>query len=506
MNVKQILTVVAISATTAVASVWGYNKVTQKSFNGTQDVTKLPVNYAGFSGFNNSPNNSLDFTVAATAATPAVVHIKAKTNAKKMSNNLPKQRNPFGDFFGGGDIFEEFFGPRMQMIPEQKASGSGVLISEDGYIVTNNHVVQGADEITVTLTNKKNYKATVVGTDANSDLAVIKIEGNGLPYLVYGNSDEAKLGQWVLAIGYPLNLDVTVTAGIVSAKARNIGIIGSDRNEQVKAPVESFIQTDAAVNPGNSGGALINTNGEFIGVNTAISSQNGSYIGYSYAIPINIVKKVVNDIIKYGTVQRAFIGITYPSENISEEQKKAEGIKDGEGVYVLDVSSTGAAANSGIKKGDFITKINDTKVESGPEMVEQIARFKPGDKVNITYTRDGKVMTTSVVLKNKANTTSVVKQTSALENIGAEFATVDKKVAQANEISGGVVVKKITGGSMSKSRIEAGFVIISVNGTEVKTVEEFNAAIKASKGTVYLEGIYPGYGETYRYPLTLETE
>jgi S1-C subfamily serine protease len=327
-----------------------------------------------------------------------------------------------------------------------------------------------------------------------------------LPYLVYGNSDESKLGQWVLAIGYPLNLDVTVTAGIVSAKARNIGIIGSDRNEQVKAPIESFIQTDAAVNPGNSGGALINTNGEFIGVNTAISSQNGSYIGYSYAIPINIVKKVVSDLIKYGTVQRAFLGITYAPENLTDEQKKTEGIKEGDGVFVLEVSATGAAANSGIKKGDFITKINDARVETGPEMVEQIARFKPGDKVNITYTRDGKTMTTSVVLKNKANTTAVVKQSSVLENIGAEFATVDKKVAQANEIAGGVVVKKITGGSMGKSRIEAGFVIMSVNGTEIKTVEDFNAAIKAAKGTVYLEGIYPGYGDTYRYPLVLETD
>jgi S1-C subfamily serine protease len=369
-------------------------------------------------------------------------------------------------------------------------------------------VVAGADEITVTLNNKKTYKATVIGTDANTDLAVIKVEATGLPYLIYGNSDDAKLGQWVLAIGYPLNLDVTVTAGIVSAKARNIGIINTNNNADAKNPVESYIQTDAAVNPGNSGGALINLNGEVIGINSAIASQTGSYIGYSYAIPINLAKKVVNDIIKYGTVQRAYLGVNYAQQDLmSEEQKIKEGIKDGEGVYVNGAVEGGAAAGAGIKKGDYITKINGTKVISGPEMAEQIARYKPNDKVSITYTRDGKENTVNVVLKNKLNTTAIVKEASNNEKLGGEFAVVDKKTAKENEIEGGVIIKKITGGSLKKSRVQEGFVILSVNGNEIKDMDDFNNILKASKGTIYIEGIYPGSGTvTYRYPLRLDEE
>jgi len=505
MKLKQILAVVAISATTAVASVWGFGKLVQNKFNGTQDASKIPANYAGYFGKNNVPA-SMDFTAAATTATPAVVHIKTKTKAKQVTNNLPRQKNPFSDMFGG-DMFEEFFnGPRMSVIPEQKASGSGVIISDDGFIITNNHVVAGADEIMVTLTNKKSYKATVIGTDVNTDLAVIKVEASGLPYLIYGNSDDTKLGQWVLAIGYPLNLDVTVTAGIVSAKARNIGIINPNNGDnKSSSPVESFIQTDAAVNPGNSGGALINLNGEVVGINSAIASQTGSYIGYSYAIPINLAKKVVNDIIKYGTVQRAYLGLTYASDAMTDEQKKQAGVKEGDGVYITDVLEGGAAAAVGIKKGDFVTKINGVGVNAAPEMVEQIARYKPSDKISITYNRDGKESTVNVTLKNKLNTTAVVKTSSTLEKLGGEFATVDKKVAQANEISGGVVIKKISG-ALQKSRIQEGFVVTSVNGTEVKTVDDFTAAIKNAKGTIYLDGIYPGFTESYRYPVKLDDE
>lgn len=299
MKLKNILLVVFISATTAFLSVWGYSKWMGSKFSGFQEQGKLPVNYAGFFDKNNNNAGPVDFTAAATSSTPAVVHIKTRTKQRQVSNNLPKQKNPFSDFFGDTDPFSDFFnGPRV--IPEQRASGSGVIISNDGYIVTNNHVVDGADEINVTLTNRKTYKASVVGADPNSDLAVIKIDGgSSLPYLVYGNSDEVRLGQWVLAVGYPLNLDVTITAGIVSAKARSIGINKGDR------PIESFIQTDAAVNPGNSGGALINTTGELIGINSAIASPTGSYAGYSYAIPVNIVKKIVNDLVKFGAVQRA---------------------------------------------------------------------------------------------------------------------------------------------------------------------------------------------------------
>ena len=503
MNLKNILTIVGVSATTALVSVFGYSKLMQNQYGSIQEPGKIPANYAGFFGNNNSPASNIDFTSACVTATPAVVHIKTMTKAKQITNNTPQQKNPFGDMFGG-DLFDQFFnGPRVQTIPEQRASGSGVIISEDGLIVTNNHVVNGADEITITLTNKKTYKATVVGTDPSSDLAVLKIDEKNLPYLVYGNSDDAKLGQWVLAIGYPLNLDVTVTAGIVSAKSRSINI----NEKQSSTPVESFIQTDAAVNPGNSGGALINTNGELIGINSAIASPTGSYAGYSYAIPVNIVKKVVNDIIKFGTVQRAFIGISYPNEGMSDEEKAKLGIKDVDGVYVMETPVGGAANLAGIKKGDVVTKINGVKVTTGPELVEQVARYKPGDKITITYLRDGKESTVNVTLKNKVGNTDVVKTQSILESLGAELENVDKKVAAANDISGGVLVKKIKDGLLKATKMQDGFVITSVDDQEIKNLDDLQKALKDAKGnTVRLMGIYPGFQGTYAYPLTLSGE
>jgi len=504
MKLKNILAIIAISATTAILSVWGFSKYSQSRwYAGTQEPGKLPVNYAGFFG-TNAPGSTVDFTGAAMSATPAVVHIKTRTKARQVSNNLPRRGgNPFGDLFGGDDAFGDIFGNGPRMIPEQQASGSGVIISEDGYIVTNNHVIDGASEINITLPNKKTYKATVVGTDPSSDIAVVKIDARGLPYLVYGNSDDAKLGQWVLAIGYPLNLDVTVTAGIVSAKSRSIGI----NSRQSKYSVESFIQTDAAVNPGNSGGALINTNGELIGINSAIASLTGYYSGYSYAIPVNIIKKVVNDIMKYGTVQRAFLGIQYAPEGLSDEEKKENGIKDGDGVFITEVPEGGAAEMGGIKKGDFITKVNGAAVTTGPEMVEQVARYKPGDKITLTYTRDGKENTTSLTLKNKAGNMDIVKNTSMIEKLGADLQDVDKKVAAANELQGGVVVKKINAGPLKNSRMQEGFVITSVNGSAVKNMDDLKIALAEIRGgTAYFEGVYPGYTDSYRYPVKLDTE
>ena len=501
MRLNNILAVVAISATTAVLSVWGYGKVLEHQSAGIQESGKVPANYAGFYGNAPAGGGAVDFTPAATSATPAVVHIKTKTKARQVSNNSSNSRgrNPFSDFFGE-DLDGFFGGPRT--IPEQRASGSGVVITDDGYIITNNHVVEGADEINVTLANKKSYKATVIGTDASSDIAVIKIEGKGLPYLVYGNSDETKLGQWVLAIGYPLNLDVTVTAGIVSAKSRSIGI--NDRQSQTA--IESFIQTDAAVNPGNSGGALINTNGELIGINSAIASPTGSYAGYSYAIPVNIVKKVVTDIVKFGTVQRAFIGIQYPKDDLTDEQKKQYGVdyKEGEGVFISDVPTEGAAAAAGLKKGDIVTKINGVAISSGPQLQEQVTLYKPGDKISITYVRNGKESTVPLILKNKAGNTSVVKITGILEKLGAELATVDTKTATANQINGGVVVKKINDGLLKKTRMQEGFIITSVNDQEIKTVADLDKALSLNKGRkVKIEGVYPGFENTYPYPLDL---
>ena len=501
MKLSNILTIMAISAFTAIVSVWGYSKYNERQSAGLQDSWKVPVNYVGFNG-TNSPASSIDFTPAATSATPAVVHIKTKTKAKQVSNNSQQQRrNPFSDLFG--DDFDSYFnGPRM--IPEQKASGSGVLITDDGYIITNNHVVDGADEINVTLANKKSYKASVIGTDASSDLAVIKIVGKGLPYLIYGNSDETKLGQWVLAIGYPLNLDVTVTAGIVSAKSRSIGI-NQRQTGSANTAIESFIQTDAAVNPGNSGGALINTNGELVGINSAISSPTGSYAGYSYAIPVNIVKKVVTDIVKFGTVQRAYIGIQY-NENISDEQKKELGTayKEGEGVYVIDVPTDGAASVAGIKKGDIVTKVNGVAVTSGPELQEQVTRFKPGDKITLTYFRNSKENTVNLTLKNKAGNTQIVKTTGILEKLGAELTAIDSKTASANQISGGVMVKKIGEGLLKKTRMQEGFIITSVNDQEIKSVADLDKILSINKGRkVKIEGVYPGFESTYPYPLDL---
>ncbi len=508
MNPKSILAVVAISASTAVLSVWGYGKLVERQHAGDQEAGKLPVNYAGFFGNNNNAGAVVDFTPAATTATPAVVHIKTKTKARQASNNnRQRQRNPFSDLFG--DDFGDFFGgPRV--IPEQQASGSGVLITEDGYIVTNNHVIDGADEINVTLSNKKSYKASVIGADPSSDLAVIKIEGKGLPYLVYGNSDEMKLGQWVLAIGYPLNLDVTVTAGIVSAKSRSIGING----RQSQTPVESFIQTDAAVNPGNSGGALINTSGELIGINSAIASPTGSYAGYSYAIPVNIVKKIVTDMVKFGTVQRAYIGIQYaPLENMSDEEKRqmekelGVAFKEGEGVYATEIPAGGAAAIAGLKKGDIVTKINGTPVTNGPELQEQVARYKPGDKISLTYKRGGKENTATITLKNKAGNTDVVKNSSLIEKLGGTLENLDKKTALANEIAGGVLVKKVGEGLLKKSRMQDGFVITGINGKEIKNLDELKEALATLKsGTIRLDGFYPGFEGSYTYPLNLGDE
>jgi len=488
-----------ISASTAVASMWGYNKFVQKEtyvYNeASGQEVKVPANYAQFNGATNTP---VDFTAAASAAIPATVHIKTKTNAQ-ATNNLPR-RNPFSDLFGDG--FDDLFGDRSRSLP-QMASGSGVIISDDGYIVTNNHVVEGADDITVTLSNRKSFKAKVIGTDPSTDLSIIKIEAKGLPFLLYGNSDEAKIGQWVLAVGYPLNLEATVTAGIVSAKGRTLDI----NRRQSKNPIESFIQTDAAVNPGNSGGPLITTDGKLLGINSAIASPTGSYAGYSFTIPVNIVKKVVADLMKFGTVQRAYLGINYAPDNISEDVKKQNGIKDGEGVYVSSVIKDGGAALAGIKEGDFITKIEGTPINSAADLVGQIAIYRPGDKINVTYVHDGKEANTKVTLKNITGTTDMVK-TSVLDKLGADLETVNKKDATTYGIKGGVRIKSIDDkGAFSKTRIEEGFVITKINNKEVLSVDDVRKEIeKVAAGSVKIEGVYPGYEGVYPYTIKIGSE
>jgi len=504
MKFKQVLLIVAISSGSALASVWGYSKFAHKEVVAIQSDSKVPANYAGFLDGNvaNAPIN-IDFTQAASTSVQAVVHIKTKIAAQKVSNDLPRSNRSQG---GIDNWLDQFFDFGPQMIPEQRASGSGVLISDDGYIVTNNHVVSDqnggvAGEIMVTLHNKKTYKARLIGKDPSSDIAVLKIDGTGFSYLVYGNSDDVKIGQWVLAIGYPLTLETTVTAGIVSAKGRSIGINQRQTRGTNVSPVESFIQTDAAVNQGNSGGALVTTDGKLVGINSAILAPNGTYAGYSFAIPVNIAKKIVNDIVEFGDVQRGYLGIQYAS-NLSESQMKELGIKENEGVYVSAVPTDGGAYAAGIKKGDIITKVNNTSVSSGIEMSAQIAGFRPNDKVQMSYLRAGKEYNTTVTLKAKVS--AIEESTAAGDIIGADLANLDSKKADEYDVSGGVVVKKIKeGGKLSETKMDEGFVITSVNGRPVKSIDELGKILNSAVGTVKLEGFYPGFRGSYTYPLDL---
>ncbi len=505
MKTKNVLLTVMISALTTFGMIWGYGKFfRQDNSYGGQQPGEFPANYryAGLYDGTNPPNN-VDFTAASSASIPAVVHIKTKTNAK-ASNGLPRVRqNPFSDFFDD-EMFEQLFGGRGT-IPEQRASGSGVIISDQGIIVTNNHVVNNADEINVTLANKKTYKATVIGTDPSYDLAVIKIEASGLPYLVYGNSDDVKIGQWVLAIGYPLNLETTVTAGIVSAKARSLGL-NRDRSGNPGGGVESYLQTDAAVNMGNSGGALVNTEGKLIGVNSAIASPTGYYSGYSYAIPVNIVKKVVDDIIKFGTVQRAYLGINFiNATDYTDEQKRREGIPlNAFGIYVSDIPKDGGAYEAGIRKGDIIKKINGVEISSSAELQEQISRYKPGDKVPVTYMRDNKETTVTVALKNKAGTYDIVTRNTLFETLGAEFITLPAAKAQELGVKGGVIVRRINPGAIhDQTRMKDGFIILKINGKNANSVEQMKELIGAER-SITITGFYPGYDGLYEYPVTLD--
>ena len=511
MKLKHVFLTVLISAVTTLGVVWGYNNYVKanNTFAG-QEKGSVPSNYklSGLTDNTNIPPGAIDFTQPAAAALPTVVHIKTKTNAKQVSNNLPRTqpKNPFSDLFDD-DMLQQFFGNRNGgYVPEQRASGSGVIISQDGFIVTNNHVVENADELTVTLSNKKTYSAKVVGRDPAYDLAVIKVDATGLPFLLYGNSDDVKIGQWVLALGYPLNLETTVTAGIVSAKSRSLGL---NKSTKTNSAVESFIQTDAAVNQGNSGGALINTSGELVGINSAIASPTGYYSGYSYAIPVNIVKKVVDDLIKYGNVQRGFLGVsTFNTYDLSEEEKTKLNLKySGDGLVVTGVSDNSAAVEAGLKKGDIIKSVNGTNVTLPSELQEVVTRYKPSDKIKILYSRDGKDVTTIATLKNTLGTFAIVKQENTiLSKMGADFANLDPKKAKEYGVPGGVVVKKINDGPLSdQSRMRDGFIIVKLNDKDIKNMDELNKAVSAAK-TITITGFYPGSDGLYDYPISLDNE
>lgn len=496
MTVKQSFATVVLAAATSLGSLWGYNHYQQAHLSAldTPETASIfrKANYTGTA----APDPTVDFEKAATKAVPSVVHIKTLTKARQAS--MPDlQNSPFRDFFG--DDFDDLFGGRgnMQAQP-QRASGSGVIISTDGYIVTNNHVVDGADELSVTLSNNKTYKGKVVGKDASSDLAVVKIDAGNLPFLNFANSDNVHLGQSVLAIGYPLNLDVTVTSGIVSAKSRSIGI--NSRNS--KAPLEAFIQTDAAINPGNSGGALVNIDGDLIGINSAIASPTGSYAGYGYAIPANMVKRVAADIIKFGSAKRAYLGIMFGSSQMTDEDRQKNGVKDGDGVFVMDVAQNSAAADAGIRKGDFITKINGSTINTSTEIIEKVAAMRPGDKVSITFQRNGAEKTATATLKGESGVYASLKE-QAVESLGATLETLPRAQAAQLGITGGVAVKALSQGVLTEqTRIKEGFIVTKINNQKVSTVDELQDALQKAGSSAIISGIYPGNPQReYQYAL-----
>jgi Do/DeqQ family serine protease len=432
-----------------------------------------------------------DFTVAAEMTINAVVHIKSTqhTQAERYSSGDP--------------FFDQFFGYRGQSQPQTKVGyGSGVIISSDGYIVTNNHVIDNSDEIEVTLNDNRTFKAVLVGTDPATDIALLKVDETDLPIIKFGNSDDLKVGEWVLAVGNPFMLNSTVTAGIVSAKARSIGMSNN------KLSIESFLQTDAAVNPGNSGGALVNTSGELVGINTAIFSQTGNYAGYSFAVPSSIVSKVVTDIKQYGTVQRAVLGIQIM--DVNAELAKEKGLKMTEGVYVGGVNDGGAAAQAGIKEGDVITAVNGVTVKSVSTLQEQVNRYRPGDQIPVGLVRDGKSLTLNVTLKNQSGNTEVVK-TPTIAALGATFKELtDKERTQLGLRSTGVRVVDITNGKFRNVGMRSDFIILKINGSPVSSVKDIERIYKelTSSSTVdqdpvmYIGGIYPN-GKTAYYAVDL---
>ena len=445
----------------------------------------------------------VDLTYAAEKALPSVVHIKFVQNSRVQTVDV--QTDPFEDFFN--DPFGGFFGrgqgqngQRRIQTPRREATGSGVIISEDGYIVTNNHVVSGADELTVTLHDNKEFSARIIGTDETTDLALIKIDSKKLPAITIAKSEDLKVGEWVLAVGNPLGLNNTVTAGIVSAKARRLGANG----------VESFIQTDAAINAGNSGGALVNTRGELVGINAMLYSQTGSYSGYGFAIPTTIMNKVVDDLKKYGTVQRAFIGIQGQDVKQYVDAKKASGeevdLGTMEGIYVAKVVDGGAAAEAGIEPGDVITGADGQKVTSFPELQEIVAKKRPGDKMTLTYLHNKKKKQETVTLKNEQGNTRVV-QNRDIDILGGQFREVTDKQKQQLNISFGLEVIKVDNGKLKNAGINKGFIIQRVNDENMKSIDDLQKEVrKASTGqdpVLYIQGIYPTGKKAY-FAISLE--
>lgn len=426
--------------------------------------------------------NNVDFVNAARTVTPAVVHIKTVYTGQGRGSN------PLSELFG-----------QSEQQPIAMGTGSGVTISADGYIATNNHVIENASSIEVIYPDRRSFEAKLVGRDPNTDLALLKIDARNLPVVKLGNSDNVEVGEWVLAVGYPYSLNTTVTAGIVSAKGRSIGIINRPSSEGAVAGntgIESFIQTDAAINPGNSGGALVNTNGELIGINTAIASLTGSYAGYAFAIPVNLAKKVMDDIRQYGEVKRGVLGVSFPSPIDEDRFFKAQGINPSEvkGVFITDVQQGGAAASAGLQEGDIIQSINGTPVYSSAEFSERIARQRPGDKIEITYLRDKKQRTTTVTLKEARETAVAANQSSGqlLSRLGAEFSSLSPAQKERLNLRAGVLVTSVSrGGFFDQLGVPRGTVIVYVNGRPVTSPSELETAILEARSRVQMLAIAP---------------
>ena len=477
MNAKRVLGMISLAfiggmlALFTYAKFFDHPKVVFSSDQPQVRLTQLP------STSNYAPS-AVDLTYAAERTIHAVVHVKVISTQRESTGN---------------SMYDFFFGFRDAKPEPVAGFGSGVIISNDGYIVTNNHVIDGADEISVTLNDKRTYKAKLIGRDPDTDIAIIKIDEKDLSFIPYGSSNDLKIGEWVLAVGNPYNLTSTVTAGIVSAKARNLSILnGGNRGRSgdgTNYSIESFIQTDAAVNPGNSGGALVNTRGELVGINTAIASPTGSYIGNSFAIPATIVKKVAGDLIEFGKVQRALLGVSIT--DINSEVAKKNGLDKIEGVLINGLSEGGAAQAAGIKENDIILSINEVNVNSTSELQEQISRYRPNDKVEVVISRENKRKQISVTLRNMEGNTKIVNKEEVTTALGAQFAEVLPTELSKLRIRSGVKVIDPGKGKLREEGILKGFIITSINNKAVRSTDEVKRILSGTHGVVNIEGIYP---------------
>ena len=494
---KNILGVAAIVVLSAgVAGVTTYKMQNKEKSATFSELFQQNPNNLRLAAYNATDAQPVDLTQAAESSVHAVVHIRAK----QLSKTQTVQSMP--------DIFDFFFGDgrgqqRQIQTQPRVGFGSGVIISKDGYIVTNNHVVEGADEITVKLNDDRELKGRIIGTDPSTDLALIKIEGDDFPTVPVGNSDELKVGEWVLAVGNPFNLTSTVTAGIVSAKSRgNIGAGGKDRSK-----IESFIQTDAAVNPGNSGGALVNTKGELVGINTAIYSETGNFAGYSFAVPISIAGKVANDLKQFGTVQRAVLGVLIQDPQYVPDAEK-EKVKVFEGAYVGGFAERSSAKEAGIEKGDVIVAVNGLKIKSSSALQEQISKYRPGDKVELTINRNGSTKKFTVELRNAQGSTKVVKGGDSAEVMGAAFKALNDEQKRKLGVSYGIEVTGLTSGKLKDAGIKKGFIIMIVNNQKISAPEDLEKIVESilqgrtEDQGLFIKGFYPN-GRTKYYAIDL---